>query len=463
MVSNQAVKADRQIRVLVVDDEPAIADFVSEILSVHGYQVRSFSDPEAALEVATRTSFDLALIDINMPVVDGVRLSRQVLEYDPETEIIIITGVPDETNLDPCLKMGLTHFLFKPFNDSQLVYTVYAALHFKRLRRSSLAAGPKAEGSGLIGVSISVRDIRQEIASVATTDLPVLVIGESGTGKEIVARDLHRNSERAARPFLPINCAVLGSLAESELFGHASGAFTGAGKSTEGYVGAANGGTLFLDEVGELSMDVQAKLLRFLDDGEYSKVGEARIRRADIRIVAATNRDLEQMGAAGTFRRDLFFRLSGTIIRTAPLRERKADIVPLIWHFLSLFGTAKNITYNISAEACSRLIEEDWPGNVRQLKQTLYKICQIAATRKLSLADVQRVLGDGEMRHRSYREAKQQLIDEFDREYLLKTLYLAQGSLKKALALSGIHKKNFYEKIKQLGLSVKDHSRPADR
>jgi DNA-binding NtrC family response regulator len=460
---NQAVKADQEIRVLVVDDEPAIADFIGEVLAAHGYSTVVFTDPQAAFEQVGRKTFDLALIDINMPFVDGARLSHRLLEHQPDTEIIIITGIPGESNLDHCLKMGLTHFLFKPFNESQLVYTVYAALHFKRLRQSYLASSANVQGSDLVGVSISVRDNRQEIRTVAGTDLSVLITGESGTGKEIIARDIHRNSERTARVFLPINCAVLGALAESELFGHVSGAFTGAAKSTGGYIGAADGGTLFLDEIGELSVEIQAKLLRFLDDGEYSKVGEARIRHADIRIVAATNRDLEAMCVDGSFRKDLFYRLSGTIIRTAPLRERKADIIPLVWHFLSLFGSAKNVTYGITAEACSRLLEEEWPGNVRQLKQVLYKVCQISATRKISLADVQRVLGCSDAnQHRSYRDAKRQVLLDFDRDYLLKTLYLAQGSLKKALQLSGMHKKNFYEKIKQLGMTVKDYSRPSD-
>lgn len=446
----------------MVDDDPTIADLVSGTLSVHGYRVSSYTDSEVAMEALVREGFDLALIDVNMPVVDGIDLSRRILDYDPETEIIII-GVPDENNLDPYLEMGLTHFLFKPFNESQLVYTVYAALHFKRLRRVSLETDlKKTKGSNLVGVSISVRDIRREIEMMAGTDLAVLIVGESGTGKEIIARDLHLNSGRSSQPFLPINCAMLGSLADSELFGHARGAFTGAGKSTEGYIGAACGGTLFFDEVGDLSNEIQAKLLRFLDSGEYSKVGETRIRHADIRVVAATNQDLKKMCAMGAFRADLYYRLSGTIIRTEPLRERKVDIIPLVWHFLSVFGAKKNITYCISADACSRLLEEEWPGNVRQLKQTLYKICQVADTRKISLVNVLRVLGGNEVRHRSYREAKQQILEEFDREYFLKILYLAKGSLKKALQLSGMHKKNFYVKIKKHGFSVKEYERFSD-
>jgi len=455
---NRAVKANKKVRVLVVDDETSIADFIDEVLTANGYQVTSFSDPREAYAIADRQEFQLALIDINMPDINGVQLSQRILECFPDTEIIIVTGVPEENNLDPCLKMGLTHYLFKTFNESQLVYTVYAALHFQRLRNAYMADSDRIKGCNLIGVSMSTRDVRQEILSVGRTALPVLVLGESGTGKEIIARDIHSNSERSTKPFLPINCAVLGALVESELFGHVSGAFTGALKTTAGYVGAADKGTLFLDEIGDLLPEVQAKLLRFLDDGEYCKVGDTNIRHADVRIVAATNKDLDRMCEEGSFRSDLFYRLSGAIIKTTPLRERKADILPLIWHFLALFGTAKNITYDISADACSRLVEEEWPGNVRQLKQTLYKISQISDTRRISHADVQRALGDlGEKQSfKSYKEAKGDVLLDFDKEYLMKTLYLSKGSLKKALELSGMHKKNFYTKIKELGLSVKD-------
>ncbi len=461
---NNSLKMKKKVRVLVVDDETSIADFIDEVLTFHGYQVTSFSDPEEAYAIVDRQEFQLALIDINMPGIDGVQLSRRILENYPDTEIIIVTGVPDENNLDPCLQMGLTHYLFKTFNESQLVYTVYAALHFQRLRNAYLADSSKIRGCDLVGVSMSTRDIRQEIFSVGKTSLPVLIMGESGTGKEIIARDIHRNSERNTKPFLPINCATLGALAESELFGHVSGAFTGASKTTAGYVGAADKGTLFLDEIGELLPEVQAKLLRFLDDGEYCKVGDTIIKHADVRIVAATNRDLEKMCNEGGFRSDLFYRLSGAIIKTVPLRERKADIVPLIWHFLTLFGTAKNITYDISADACSRLVEEQWPGNVRQLKQTLYKISQVSDTRRISLADVQRALGGtGEKQpFKIYKDAKKEVLLDFDKEYLMNTLYLSKGSLKKALELSGMHKKNFYIKIKELGLSVKDFSRETE-
>lgn len=444
--------------ILVVDDEPSIVDFIHATLSKNGYEVEAHIDPREALKNTRAKAFDLAIIDINMPVINGVEFSRRLMDASQGTEIVIITGVPDEHNLDPCLRMGLTHFLFKPFNEAQLVYSVYAALHFKRLKNAFVeAASTGRKGSGFVGVSMSSRDIRKAVLSLANLDIPVLILGKSGTGKEIIARDIHSNSSR--KIFMPINCAVLGSLAETELFGHASGAFTGAIKSTKGYIGSADGGTLFFDEVGELPIEVQAKLLRFLDDGEYSRVGEAKILKVDVRILAATNQDLEKMCQEGRFRKDLYYRLSASIIQTTPLDERKADIPPLIWHFLDLFGTTKNITYEIFADAVSLLVEQDWPGNVRQLKQTLYKISQMATSRKISLADVRRVLGESEnVSMLTYKQAKDQLLDQFDRDYLLKTIYHSQGSLQQALEISGMHKKNFYTKLKDLGLAIKDFS-----
>ncbi|OGR19404.1 MAG: hypothetical protein A2X81_13335 [Desulfobacterales bacterium GWB2_56_26] len=458
-------RAVKNAQVLVVDDEPSIVDFIDTTLSKNGYGVAAHTDPLAALKAVKGKAFDLALVDINMPEMTGLEFSRKLLEISLATEIVIITGVPDEQNLDPCLKMGLTHFLFKPFNESQLVYTVYAALHFKRLRNAFVASSGKRTGSSYIGVSMSTRDIREEIASLANLDIPVLILGKSGTGKEIIARDIHRNSDRNGNVFMPINCAVLGSLAETELFGHASGAFTGAVKSTRGYIGSADGGTLFFDEVGELPIDVQAKLLRFLDEGEYFRVGEAKLQKANVRVLAATNRNLQEMCKTGKFREDLYYRLSASIIETTPLDERKADILPLIYYFLDIFGTAKNITYEISADAASLLIAMEWPGNVRQLKQTLYKISQMAANRKISLADVRRVVGDQVAQETlcTYKDAKEQAMEEFDRDYLLKTLSLSQGSLQQALKISGMHKKNFYTKIKELGLSMKDFSAVPNR
>lgn len=458
MISRHKQIPAQNARILVIDDEPSIVNFIEETLQAEGYEVDAFTDPLEALKLLKKKQVDLALVDINMPKMSGVEFSRKILEGVTYTEIIIITGIPDADNLDPCLKMGLTHFLFKPFNESQLTYSVYAALHFKRLRSAYVSsASSRSKGSGLVGVSMTIRDIREEIALISATDIPVLILGNSGTGKEVIAREIHRNSNRRNNTFMPINCAVLGSLAESELFGHAKGAFTGATTATRGYIGSADKGTLLFDEIGELTPEIQAKLLRFLDDGEYSRVGESTIRSADVRVLAATNRDLAGMCKNGDFREDLYYRLSGSVIRSTPLDERKADILPLVWHFLELFGAAKNITYEIATDAAALLIEHDWPGNVRQLKQTLYKISQMASGRKISVSDVRRVLGDNQQSEiLNYKEAKEEALLEFDRDYLMKILILSQGSLKDALRISGMHKKNFYTKIKQIGLAVKD-------
>lgn len=451
------------IHVLVVDDEAVIVDAVADTLNSHGYHVVPFTDSLEAGKYLPGRSFNLALIDINMPNKDGAVLTQEFLRHNRGAEVIIITGIPDETNLDSFLNMGLTHFLFKPFNKSQLIYTVYAALHFQRLRMSYVKKIAEGKSSKLVGISQPIRDLRQEILMLTNIEIPVFITGESGTGKEIIAHELHSHSNRSSKPFLPINCATLKDLAESELFGHAKGSFTGSVASTSGHVGASEGGTLFLDEIGELSLDIQAKLLRFLDTGEYMRVGESILRYADIRIVAATNRDLDDMCNKGLFREDLFYRLSGVTITTVPLRRRKEDIVPLIWHFLSQFGTSQNRTFNISAEASDRLAMEAWPGNVRQLKQTLFKIVQMSDSNKIVLYDVEKIMGEGEKKdHPPFKAAKQHAVEEFERNYLLKTLQISQGNLKKALALSGMHKKNFYTKINNLGLLLKDFHPPND-
>lgn len=456
-MSQLNIRKDQQVRVLVVDDEISIVNSITDALESQGYEVEPFVDPEKAYKRLSESSYDLALIDINMPLMDGEVLAREFTKLNRGAEVVVITGVPDEKKIDIFLRQGFTHFLFKPFNRSQLIYAVYAAMHYQRIRQSLVAATVGAKGSKLVGISPSARRLREDIAMIAKIDLPVLIMGESGTGKEIVAKEVHKFSDRMGNHFQPINCAVLGTLADSELFGHAKGAFTGSVTNTIGHVGTAEGGTLFLDEVGELSSDIQAKLLRFLDNGEYMRVGESRLRYADVRIVAATNRDLEQMCSEGQFREDLYYRLSGGILKTDSLSNRKEDIMPLIYHFLSLFGTMQDKTLEIAPEAAERLVENPWPGNVRQLKQTLFKIAQFAGQNRILLRDVIRVIGgEQDLEHPKFKEAKQRAVEDFERTYLLQTLQLGQGNLKKALELSGMHKKNFYLKINHLGLLLKD-------
>jgi len=449
--------------ILIVDDEPSIISFLERTLTATGFRVTGLSEPQQAVKLLTKEEFDLALIDVVMPVISGPKLARTILESGATTEILIMTGLPEESTLKSCLDMGISQFIFKPFEKTQIIYSVFAALHHHRIKKAYQAQQEISRESSYLGVSFSSRDIRRKIFEIAGTSLPVLIIGESGTGKEIIAKDLHKNSSRSRAVFLPVNCATMGNLAESELFGHVSGAFTGAHRSTAGYVGTANGGTLFLDEVGDLGPDIQAKLLRFLDNGEYFRVGDNHVKMADVRIVAATNRNLEKMIKTGQFREDLYYRLAGEVIKTEPLKNRKSDIPPLVWHFLEQFGTDQNKTFEISGDAMSQLMEQDWPGNVRQLRQTLHKICETSPRRHITKYDVSLFVGQRESHDLlPYRDAKESAVRDFDTEYFSRLLIAAQGSLKTALEISRMHKKNFYDKIKQLGLSIKSYSSTPD-
>lgn len=307
--------------------------------------------------------------------------------------------------------------------------------------------------------------IREKVPILASSNLPILIIGPTGTGKDVIARMIHAASNRADKTFLSMNCATLGSLAESELFGHVSGSFTGAVRGTRGYIGSADGGTLMMDEIGELVPEVQPKLLRFLDNGEYFRVGESHPRYADVRILAATNQELETMCRDKKFREDLYYRLCGMVIRTVPLSERLEDIPKLIHHFIHLYAEHYNQKpHSITQEAIDSLSKQSWPGNVRQLKHTIFRLCHLTRDKTITYEQVCESLLDKtpppkKYQLSSYREAKKKAIEEFDRRYFTELLTITRGSLKEILAISGMHKKNFYMKMKELGLNPKEFRR----
>ena len=315
----------------------------------------------------------------------------------------------------------------------------------------------------LIGNSAFCREIREQVPFWASSDLPILIIGPTGTGKDVIARMIHAASRRHDKTYLSMNCATLGTLAESELFGHASGAFTGAVRGTRGYIGSADGGTLLLDEVGELVPEVQAKLLRFLDNGEYFRVGEASPRYANVRILAATNQDLETLCKEKKFREDLYYRLCGLIIRTVPLSERLEDLPHLIQYFIKLYAEHyKQPPLSITPEAIDVLSTHPWPGNVRQLKHTVFRLCHFSQGNIITDEQVIKSVSDttpltkSPVKIKTYKEAKKKAITEFDKRYFTELLKITKGSLKEILAISGMHKKNFYLKMKELDLSPKD-------
>ncbi len=317
----------------------------------------------------------------------------------------------------------------------------------------------------IIGKSKHITRLKKEIATIAPTELPVLIEGETGTGKELVARGLHKASLRKEKPFVAVNCALLGNIAESELFGQVKGAFTGAVKETIGYVGAAKNGTIFLDEIETLPLEVQAKLLRFLDYFEYTKVGDHKTQIANIRIIAATNISIEKMIAKSEFREDLFYRLAGTIIHTVPLRYRPEDIPELSKYILKQFEPITHIKSELADSAIKALQNFDWKGNVRQLRQVLRK-SQISYGENINGKQIKETLANFAISIKkkdepteklvSYKEAKKIALTKFETKYFKEVKRQTGGKLKEILRVTKMHEKNYYQKIKPLDLIIND-------
>ena len=398
---------------------------------------------------------DLAILDMVMPNTDGFILRQEIARHSPFAQFIIITGHPERAMLDKAMDLGIFAFLTKPFTANQLRYAVMGALRMQSLMRRNreyeIAAG--TESMGLIGASRAMGEVRRKIGELAPLDIPVLITGESGTGKEVVARCVHNYSRRAREKFTAINCASFtASLIESELFGHAQGAFTGATKTRHGYFEVTNGGTLFLDEIGDLPLELQSRLLRVLDKGEYNRVGETEVRRTDVRVISATNRDLDSMVNDGKFRADLFYRLRGAHIALAPLRGRKEDIAPLVGHFLG------GEPFAIAQDAMGALQSFDWPGNIRELKMTVVSLKGMAQGKIITVECVERILGArGGVCHAPepplpYRRFKERVIGAVEKEYFKSLIERSRGNIAEAARYAGIDRKNFYEKLKQFGV-----------
>ncbi|MBW1698288.1 MAG: sigma-54-dependent Fis family transcriptional regulator [Deltaproteobacteria bacterium] len=447
-------------RILAIDDDHDVLDIISSSLGREGYDVQSCDSPGKALLLLSHRDFDLVLLDIIMPEMDGMQVASHIINNLINVEIVVMTVQPDEARIDAFKEMGISHFLFKPFSVQHLIYTVYAALYSRRAQQDLIKnASHRGSRGRMVGISSAYRYLQKKISLLSCSDLPILIEGETGTGKELIAREIHAQSRRNDKPFLPVNCATLGSIAESELFGHVSGAFTDAKRSTRGYVGSAEGGTLFLDEIGELPLPLQSKLLRFLENGEYMRVGESRVRMADIRIISATNHNIENMCHEKRFRQDLYYRIRGACIKTVPLRARPEDIPVLVWHFLQLLASKHNRTFHISPDVLSALCAYEWPGNVRELRHTIHLLCDLSMDGKIRYHDVAHTLGiKGHEKIGTYQREKEKALYAFDMKYFSQILMASGGKLHKALEITGMHKKNFYIKIKQLGLSLRDFS-----
>jgi two-component system response regulator FlrC len=440
-------------KILVVDDEEGIRAFLADALSSADHDVETAGTVDEAIATIAKTSFQVVLTDLKMPGENGIELVRHVTSEHPDVEIIVLTAHGTVTAAVEAMRLGAFDFLQKPLESpAELRLLVQRALERHRLRAAREASRPTT-GQQLSWGAPAMDDVVKHVTKVANTQATVLLTGESGTGKEVLARALHAASKRAEGPFVAVNCAALAeTLLESELFGHEKGAFTNATTRRRGRVELADGGTLFLDEVGELKLDLQAKLLRVLQEREFERVGGSQTVTVDVRWVAATNRDLAAMMNEGGFREDLYHRLSVFPIQVPPLRERREDIPPLADLLLTQVGAELGRPeLRLGSDAHDRLARAQWRGNVRELRNTLERTAILADGPEIQAKDL--VFVDSGQSAASGASAKVTTLEDAERAAIERALASNAGNRKNAAQELGIGVRTLYEKLKRYGLS----------
>ena len=364
------------MRILIVDDERSIRNSLGEILTDEGYEVETAEDGASGLEAALKDHFDLIFCDIKMPEMDGVEMLEKIQQEGVDSAVVMISGHGDIDTAVECIKKGAYDFIQKPLDLNRILITIKNATDKATIVTQNKILRKKAYGQQMIGESPAISNIRSMIAKVAATDARVLIMGENGTGKELVARSLHEQSDRSAMPYIEVNCAAIpGELIESELFGHEKGSFTSAIKQHKGKFEQADGGTLFLDEIGDMSLAAQAKVLRVLQEHKLSRVGSDKDIEVNVRVIAATNKNLKEEIAAGRFREDLFHRLSVIVIQVPSLDERKSDIPLLVDYFIDQICSESAMTRKaFLPEAIQALQEKSWTGNIRELRNVVERL-----------------------------------------------------------------------------------------
>ncbi len=464
-----------QVHILVIDDETSICRGCSLILGEQNYVVSSRTSGKTGLQEALTGSYDIVLLDIRLPDFDGMEILASLRQKKPETQVIVMTGYSTVQNAVEAMKGGAFDYLAKPFTEDEIILAVKKAIEDKllkdenRLLRKQLFE--RFDFNNIVGEDPAIIEIFANITKVAATDSTVLITGESGTGKELFAGAIHVQSSRAANRYVTLDCSSLSAnLLESELFGHVKGAFTDATHDKQGIFAVANQGTLFLDELSNLSLETQSKLLRVMESREYKPVGSSTTHKTDVRIIAATNKDLSALVKAGSFREDLFYRLNVFPIWIPPLRERKEDIPRLAYHFLRLFcrETGKRIE-GFSDDALALLINHSWPGNVRQLKNTVERLVimadhgyldrdtlvshiQVDARSGIQAADhIPETLDELKVVKKDLME---NIFGEMERKFLQKALSQCQGNITHAAEKVGMQRSNFSALMKKHGLSA---------
>ena len=453
-------------RILVVDDEDIVIRSCRRVLGDGEFEVDAVQSGIEALRRIEDKPVDVVILDIMMPKMDGIEVLQRVKEGHPDIEVIMITGLSQVETAVKSMKLGAFDYLTKPFDPDELKLVVERALERRRLLQENLnlktEVSSKYRFENVVGASPKMQDVYRLIAKCAPTNSTVLLTGESGTGKELVARAIHYNSLRKDRSFVPVDCTALSeNLLESELFGHVKGSFTGAVSNKRGLFEVANGGTLFLDEVANIPLSIQAKLLRVVQEREFKAVGDTRTQSTNVRLIAATNKDLKDMVQEGSFREDLYYRLNVFPIRIPPLRERREDIPALAFHFLTAAAREldKKVS-EISDGAMNVLVNYDWPGNVRELENTLHRAVILATDKAVRRAHLVNILGSsseedldvprtGDELKRIKKAAREKSVEAIEKAFVIEALKRNAWNVTRSAEDTGMQRANFQALMKK--------------
>jgi len=447
-------------RVLIVDDEAGIRQALGQLLEFEGYEVKSADNATDGITAYEQWRPHLVFLDVKMAGIDGLEALKRLKDIDPASVVVMVSGHATIQTAVDATQRGAYDILEKPLDTDRILVTLRNALaHLDLHEENTRLRQTIASRFELVGKSHAIRGVTDKIEKVAKTPARVLITGENGTGKELVARAIHRQSLRAKGPFVEVNCAAIPSeLIESELFGHIKGSFTGAVADRAGKFEQANGGTLFLDEVGDMALPAQAKVLRVLQDGVVTRIGGAKPIQVDVRVLAATNKQLDAEIAAGRFRDDLFYRLNVVPLHVPPLRERREDIAGLVAHFLDQLSQAGVAPRVMTDDAARRLEQFEWPGNVRELKNTVERLLILATGPRIGVEDVDRLAGSrpaGDagaaplFESRTFEEFKQAA----ERAFLLAKLRLHDWNVSETARALDMPRSNLYKKIERYALS----------
>jgi DNA-binding NtrC family response regulator len=461
--------------ILVVEDDEAMRDLLREALEDDGYAAEAVGGGRAGIDRVRRGGIDLVISDVKMPDLDGLDMLREIKAVTPSPHVITITAFGSIDTAIRAVKLGAFDYITKPFEIDQLILSVEKALAERELRSEVARLRAEVQRSyrwgDIVGKSPAMREIFETIRRLSASDVTVLVTGESGTGKELVAKSLHFNSPRKGRPFVPLNCATIpDTLLDSELFGHKRGAFTDARADRAGLFVEADGGTLFLDEIAELSPALQAKLLRVIQEGEIRPLGASRAVSVDVRVIAATNKDLEARLKTGAFREDLYYRLNVIHIHLPPLRDRTEDLLALSEHFLAACAArAGKEVRGLHESATKALLAHAWPGNVRELENTIERAVALCEGRHIRVEDLPATVRErrpGEPDTLQMALARGLTLAELEREYIQRVLTAEGGNKTRAAQRLGLDRKTLYRKLEEYsaegGAPVKDKDEPSE-